>query len=42
LLESRYVEPLAKIVAIMLNLEIAMDGGYITLCKNRSKGTERG
>jgi len=38
-LESRYIEPLAKKIAAMIHFEVTVGGGYITFCENRSKGT---
>lgn len=39
--ETRYFEPLAKQVAPMFCFEIAMDGGYIAFCKDRSEGARK-
>jgi hypothetical protein len=37
--DSRYIEPLAKMVAAMLCFEVAVGGRYIAFCKDRTKGT---
>jgi hypothetical protein len=37
-LEIRYIKPLAKKVAVMLLLKVAVGEGYITFCKDRTKG----
>ena len=38
-LESRNLEPHAKIVAAMLGFEAAVGSRYITFCKDGTKGT---
>jgi hypothetical protein len=40
-LESRYVEPLAKKIAMMLHFKVMVDGRDITLCEDRSKDARK-
>jgi len=40
-LESRYFEPLAKKIAMMLHFEVMVDGRDITLCEDRSKDARK-
>ena len=36
--ESRYIEPLAKKIAVVLHFKVVVGGRYITFCEDRTEG----